>query len=186
MDDSRTFGRWLKEQRAALGLTQEQLAERIGYSVETIHKIEAGKRRPSRQAVELLASCLTIAPEARSAFLQFARPPAPTTAGGRPTAPGGPRPVVAGALPMELTPLVGRDAEVSALAEYMRRSDTRLLSLTGPPGVGKTRLALRTATALAGEFRDGVFFVDLEPVACVHSVNGSLMVKAAPRAHWDP
>jgi transcriptional regulator with XRE-family HTH domain len=73
MDDMRTFGRWLKGQRASLGLTQEQLADRIGYSVETIHKIEAGKRRPSRQAVELLAAELGVPPEERAVIIRWLR-----------------------------------------------------------------------------------------------------------------
>jgi predicted ATPase/transcriptional regulator with XRE-family HTH domain len=174
MDDTRTFGRWLKAQRATLGLTQEQLAERIGYSVETIHKIEAGKRRPSQQAAELLAACLTIAPEARAAFLQFARPSTSGATGLPPEVPAGQRVASPGAWPMELTPLVGRDAEVTALAAYLRRPDIRLLSLTGPPGVGKTRLALRLAVHLAADFADGAFFVDLEPVGTLADVGAAV------------
>ena len=73
---------------------------------------------------------------------------------------GGPR--QGGALPVATTPLFGRDAELALLDEALTGSDARLITLTGPPGVGKTRLAL--AAAAAARFRDGVVFVDLTTV----------------------
>ncbi len=68
-------------------------------------------------------------------------------------------------LPIPSTPLVGRDQEVAAAANTLQRADVRLLTLTGPPGIGKTRLALAAAAALHGEFVDGVYFVNLAPVS---------------------
>lgn len=67
-------------------------------------------------------------------------------------------------LPLPLTSFVGRAAETAAVRSLMLRPDVRLVSLTGPGGVGKTRLAIRVAEGLAGEFVDGIVFVPLANV----------------------
>jgi predicted ATPase len=64
----------------------------------------------------------------------------------------------------QLTPLVGRKREVEEACALLRSEETRLLALTGPGGVGKTRLGIRVAEELAGEFADGVCFVPLASV----------------------
>src|SRR5215217_5858858 len=72
-DDDLTFGRWLKRRRQALDLTQDALAERVGYASPTLQKIERGVRRPSRALAERLADILEIAVEERATFLKLAR-----------------------------------------------------------------------------------------------------------------
>src|SRR5688500_1348941 len=73
MESSSSFGYWLRRQRKALDLTQTELASRVGCAVDTIKKIEADARRPSRQLAERLALVLQILPEAQPRFLQAAR-----------------------------------------------------------------------------------------------------------------
>lgn len=161
-----SFGEWLKRQRMGRGLSREQLAHQIGCAAITLRKIEAEERRPSAQIVERLAEIFDIPPNERTAFISFSR-------GDWTKAPGEQR----GETPWRdstqsprtnvrapLTSFIGRTKEVADVREYVSNPDTRLVTLVGPPGIGKTRLSLAVARESLPEFTDGVFFVGLAPL----------------------
>jgi len=68
-------------------------------------------------------------------------------------------------LPAQPNQIIGREQDLAAARQRLLRTSVRLLTLTGPPGVGKTRLAVELAASVAPDFNDGVWFVDLSPVA---------------------
>jgi predicted ATPase/class 3 adenylate cyclase len=73
MEGSASFGYWVRRRRKALDLTQQELAQRTGYALTTIRKIETDARRPSRDMAERLAEVLELASDERAAFIQAAR-----------------------------------------------------------------------------------------------------------------
>ena len=176
-----SFGNWVKRRRKALDLTQQELAQSVGCSISLIFKIESDERRPSRQVAELLANHLQIAPEQRSLFLKVARQEkaiehldsiAHHVAQGfslDAAAPqSNPAPVnapVKSELPTPPTSLIGREHEVSMVLRQLQNPACRLLTLTGPGGVGKTRLALEVAHKLCDVFEHGAYFVSLVATA---------------------
>jgi predicted ATPase/class 3 adenylate cyclase len=87
-------------------------------------------------------------------------------------------------LPEQTTPFVGREQDLAAVKALLTRADLRLLNLTGPGGIGKTRLSLQIAADLVDHFEDGVFFVDLslvsDPSLVVPSVAQAVGVREAP------
>ncbi len=68
-------------------------------------------------------------------------------------------------LPAQLTPLIGREQEVSTACAFIRRPEVRLMTLTGTGGMGKTRLGLQIASAVLPDFIDGVFFIHLASIS---------------------
>ncbi|MDQ7829302.1 MAG: AAA family ATPase [Armatimonadota bacterium] len=104
--------------------------------------------------------------------------------GGSPAGQARERAVVPVDLPATATPLVGREAELATIAAALQRADIRLLTLTGAPGIGKTRLAVEAARSAAAAFAHGAVFVDLAQVTDPARVSWSVAQRLGirPRA----
>jgi predicted ATPase/DNA-binding CsgD family transcriptional regulator/transcriptional regulator with XRE-family HTH domain len=177
------FGALLRRYRAAAQVTQKQLAERVGMTSSAIAALERGARRPPPAAtVALLADALDLSHAERAAF-QAAVHSIELTAGANSPihAPDARRPNQTQRrhvpwMPLQPTPLIGRTQEVEAIHQALTVDGVRLLSLVGPAGVGKTRLALAAAAEdrLADHYFDGVIVVDLTPIRAHQDVLGTI------------
>ena len=158
-----TFGDLLKYLRTRAQLTQRDLSIAVGYSEAQISRLECNRRAPNEDALLALfvpALGLEDNPEILTQLLALARkvrePDRSAMAAGYGQdhpAPGAHR--KHHNLPVELTSLVGRDADLAEIARLLDLPTTRLLTLTGAGGCGKSRLALRTGHNLAKHFRQG-------------------------------
>jgi predicted ATPase/transcriptional regulator with XRE-family HTH domain len=150
------FGAHLKALRETAGFTQEELATIAGLSVHAVSALERGeRRRPHVETLRALMAALDLAGPARDALLRMARTP-----------PDGPaiEELSGGALPVPPTGVVGRDADVEALVKWLNEPRARLITLVGPGGVGKTRLALEIGRRMAEDGRVRAVFVELAGV----------------------
>lgn len=182
MKDNSQFVEWLRKQRRLLDLTQHELGARLNCSAITIRKIESGDLVPSRQLAQLLAQALAVPVAEQEAFVNFARglssawqAALPGAGVATPWAPQEPELAPSHVaerelpphhnLPAQLTALIGREREIEAARKLVRQPTARLITMTGPPGTGKTRLSLAVAETLLDEFADGVWFVPLAAIA---------------------
>ncbi len=185
----------LRALREARGITQEGWAARLGYSARTVQRWERGTVVPDAAAeAAFVALCQEtgafrsydhgplagFAPTAAwlQDLLARARLGTPAAAAVRSEEPA-PQPA---SLPVALTSFVGRERELSELRALL--GTVRLLTLTGPGGTGKTRLALEAAADQAAAFSDGVFFVDLaplrDPTLVVSAIARTLGIQGSP------
>ncbi len=159
-----SFGQTLRRLRQTAGLSQEDLAERAGLTSAAVGALERGERRyPYPHTLRALANALDLSPEDQATFFMSAP---------KRHAPGDER--TSGALqeahrrfaqpPRPLTPLVGRAQDSAIVVGLLRFGGARLVTLTGPGGVGKTRLAIEVAERLQNAFVDGLAWVDLAPL----------------------
>ncbi|WP_322921178.1 ATP-binding protein [Nocardioides renjunii] len=151
-----TLGPLLRALREDAGLSQEELAERAGLSPHAISALERGTRtRPYPHTLRSLAAALGLSEEGRAGLLAAVPSRSPRAAASTPGP--GPRD-----LPVPATPLIGRDDDVRRVTDLVRTS--RLVTLSGPGGVGKTRLSLAVGTAVRARYVDGVRLVELAPL----------------------
>ncbi len=158
----------LRQLRAEAQLTQQELAKAAGLSPRSVSDLERGISRTARKDTAVhLAGALGLAEPVRSVFVAAAlgRIRAAQVLAARPRqAQGGslaPAGGVHGFVPA-LTSFVGRARSVSAVTALLDRD--RLVTVTGPGGAGKTRLAGEVARQVAGRFADGVWLAELAPV----------------------
>src|SRR5262245_198521 len=152
----RSFGTQLKALREAAGFTQEELATIAGLSVHAVSALERGeRRRPHVETVRALSAALDLTGATRDAFLDSARAPGNDAAVDE---------LSDGSLPLPPAALLGRDGDIQTLRRWLEDPTARLITLTGPGGVGKTRLALELARTVAAGGAARVVFV---PVASI-------------------
>ena len=185
MSDPLPFGPWLKQRRRTLDLTQRALADQAHCSIVTIRKIESSDLTPSKQLAQQLAIALQVPDDDRAAFVTFARTRDATVGitsfaarsepADRPIAP-----LRLYRVPAPLTTLVGREWEVNAGCDLFHRAGARLVTLSGPPGTGKTRLCLAIAAQLQNELAHGACFVPLaainDPALVINAIAQALGV----------
>ena len=163
-DERVPFGALLRRFRIDAAVSQETLAERAGISVQAVGVLERGDRRaPYRATVDLLIAALALEGPDRSELLAAAESGRAARVRSK-----GPVPLpaiasAAGNLPFEVSSLIGRAAEIAAASALLDAH--RMVTLIGPGGVGKTRVALRVAAEERKRLRDGAWFVDLAALA---------------------
>jgi predicted ATPase/transcriptional regulator with XRE-family HTH domain len=151
-----SFGAHLKALRETAGFTQEELATIAGLSVHAVSALERGeRRRPHVDTVRALAAALDLVGPARDALMKTARMRPDDAAVDE---------LSGGSLPLPLTGLVGREADVQTLLQWLADPVARLITLVGPGGVGKTRLALEIGRCVAEQGSTRAVFVELAGV----------------------
>lgn len=170
-DSSHPFGALLRRYRTLAGFTQESLAERAGISTRAVSDLERGvNHAPRAETLELIVTALGLSPQERAALIAAAHPTLHTYPE---HAENMAEVADRSGLPLPPTPLIGREVDLLRGLRLLRREETRLLTVIGPGGVGKTHLALELARQSASRFASGVVFVDLT------SIHDAALVPAA-------
>ncbi|MFZ2615902.1 MAG: AAA family ATPase, partial [Anaerolineae bacterium] len=166
---STSLGELLRFLRRRARLSQRELSIAVGYSESHISRIENNERPVDRASLlALFVPAVEIENEPETiarllALCEQAQPlPASSSPAPVPSRPGAePQPVPPNRLPVQLTSFIGRVEELAELRELLAEGQTRLLTLTGAGGCGKTRLALRVGEGMAHAYSHGVWLVEL-------------------------
>ena len=165
-DRGGSFGRLLRQFREARSLTQEELAGRAALTVKAVGALERGERtRPYPHTVRALADALELDADERARLVQSVprRAIAPSAVE-LPSSGHAAQSTATYAMAAPPHPIIGREDAVTQVLDAIRRDRRRLITLTGPGGVGKTRLATEIATRLAADLPGGWRMVELADV----------------------
>lgn len=181
------FGTMLRERRFSVGITQEQLAERSGISARAIRRLENGERRnPRMDTVRRLSEGLGLA-ECDARLLRDAARRSGVDGSSDPAGGFARLPNAAHRIPRPLTQLVGRRGSIERIAGKLRTGEARSITITGPPGVGKTRVALEVAREFESELAGRVDIAWLAPLQDASLVPGAILAALGhDRRHDDP
>ncbi len=160
------FGDELRRLRRSSGLSQEMLAARAGLSPEAVSLLERGRRSPRMTTMRLLGDALRLRETDRSSLFASVRTAEPT----------------APVLPVFADAIVGRTADLDNLGRLVERDDSRLITLLGPAGVGKTRIAVAYAERQALRYPDGVHWMPVGALAdttLLPSLAGALGIRSS-------
>jgi predicted ATPase/transcriptional regulator with XRE-family HTH domain len=177
MGEELTFGKWLRRCRRELDLTQEEFARQVGCAPITIRKLEGNEMHPSKQLAYAISQQLGIPPDQRNEFVRMARdeishpyadyerltsPVIQPSQMSQPNLLAGTLLKSVGAvpnnLPAQLTSFIGREGEIAEIKLLL--SGSRLVTLTGAGGIGKTRASIEIANQSVEQFPDGVWLID--------------------------